>query len=67
MKPPKTKGINPVLATAINDLLQQVMKDPDASLMDKTRVLDRALALEKIIQKISDDEWGAGFLPPEEE
>lgn len=57
----KSKGINPALEEAINTLLEEVMADPAASLTDKTKVLDRALNLEKIKQKISDDEWGTGF------
>lgn len=63
----KSKGINPDLERAISDLLKQVMADPTASLTDKTKVIDRALNLEKVKQKISDDEWGSGFLVDEEE
>lgn len=62
----KQKGINPFLEEAINSLLEEVMADPEASLTDKTKVLDRALNLEKIKQKISDDEWGTGFDVDEE-
>jgi hypothetical protein len=43
------------------------MQDQTASLTDKTKVLDRALKLEQIKQKISDDEWGKGFYTSEEE
>jgi len=63
----KGKGINPDLEKAISDLLKQVMADPTASLLDKTRVLDRALNLEKVKQKITDEEWGSGFSIDEEE
>jgi 5-bromo-4-chloroindolyl phosphate hydrolysis protein len=63
----KSKGINPDLEKAISDLLKQVMADPTATLTDKTKVIDRALNLEKVKQKISDDEWGSGFLADEEE
>lgn len=63
----KQKGINPELEKAINQLLKQVMADPTATLTDKTKVIDRVLNLEKIKQKISDDEWGSGFLEPEED
>ena len=62
----KQKGINPELEKAISDLLKQVMVDPTASLTDKAKVIDRALNLEKIKQKISDDEWGSGFVEDEE-
>jgi hypothetical protein len=63
----KSKSINPDLEKAISSLLQQVMNDPTASLTDKTKVIDRALNLEKVKQKISDDEWGSGFLTDEDE
>jgi len=57
----KTKGLNPELEQAVSSLLKQVMEDETASLTDKTKVLDRALKLEQIKQKIADDEWGKGF------
>ena len=63
----KAKGINPELEKAINDLLKQTMADPTATLTDKAKVIDRALNLEKIKQKISDEEWGSGLLTPDEE
>ena len=66
-KTPKFKGINPDIEAAISKLLKDVMNDPNASLVDKTRVLDRALNLEKIKQKMSDDDWGAGFNMDDEE
>jgi len=62
----KQKGLNPELEEAVNTLLRQVMTDSTASLTDKTKVLDRALKLEQIKQKISDDEWGKGFYNDEE-
>jgi hypothetical protein len=62
----KQKGLNPELEEAVNTLLRQVMSDSTASLTDKTKVLDRALKLEQIKQKISDDEWGKGFYNDEE-
>jgi hypothetical protein len=62
----KIKGLNPELEEAVNTLLRQVMNDPTASLTDKTKVLDRALKLEQIKQKISDDEWGKGFYNDDE-
>jgi hypothetical protein len=57
----KIKGLNPELEQAVSSLLKQVMEDETASLTDKTKVLDRALKLEQIKQKIADDEWGKGF------
>jgi len=43
-------------------LLTQTMNDPEASLTDKTKILDRALKLEQLKLKMQDDEWGAGFM-----
>lgn len=63
----KQKGINPELEGAIEQLLKAVMADPMASLTDKCKILDRAINVEKLKQKISDDEWGAGFVATEEE
>ena len=63
----KLKGVNPELEEAISRLLREVMQDQTASLTDKTKVLDRALKLEQIKQKISDDEWGKGFFTTEAE
>jgi hypothetical protein len=56
-----------VIENAISTLLRDVMQDETASLTDKTKVLDRALKLEQIKQKISDDEWGKGFFNNDEE
>lgn len=63
----KSKGVNPALETAIETLLAQVMADSTSTLMDKCRVMDRAINIEKLKLKISDDEWGAGFLNPDDE
>jgi hypothetical protein len=63
----KQKGINPDLEESIATLLKQVMADDTASLTDKCKILDRAINVEKLKQKISDDEWGAGFIATEEE
>jgi hypothetical protein len=63
----KQKGINPDLENAISEMLNQVMRDPEASITDKTKVIDRALNLEKIKLKISDEEWGAGFTIDDED
>ena len=63
----KSKGINPDLENAISKMLKEAMNDPEITLLDKMRVIDRALNLEKIKQKINDEEWGAGFGEPEDE
>ena len=58
----KSKGVNPELEEAVNKLLVQVMNDDMYSLTDKCKVIDRAVNIEKLKQKISDDEWGSGFM-----
>ena len=63
----KQKCINSDLEQAISDMLKAVMVDPTASITDKTKVIDRALKLEAIKLKMSDDEWGAGFANVDEE
>ena len=63
----KDKGVNKSLETAVNKLLEEVMKDPTATLTDKCKVIDRAINIEKLKQKISDDDWGAGFTEDDEE
>jgi hypothetical protein len=63
----KQRGINPELENAINKLLQQVMSDPEASLTDKVKILDRSIKLEALKAKLMDDDWGSGFFTPEDE
>lgn len=63
----KEKGVNPVLEESVNALLKQVMDDPTSSLIDKCRVLDRAINVEKLKAKLNDDEWGSGFIAPDDE
>jgi len=58
----KQTGINPDLEAAISKLLAEVMADPEASLTDKSKIIDRALKLEAIRLKASDAEWGSGFM-----
>ena len=58
----KSKGINSALEDSLSKLLEQVMSDPMATLTDKCKVIDRVINVEKIKQKISDDEWGSGLL-----
>jgi len=57
----KQKGLNPELESAVERLLQEVMADPEASLTDKCKVIDRMVNIEKLKQKLSDEEWGSGF------
>jgi hypothetical protein len=51
----KQKGINPDLEQAISTMLKEVMQDSQASITDKNKVIDRALKLEDIKMKMSDD------------
>lgn len=62
----RSKGLSPELDEAVGKLLKEVMADPSATLTDKTKVIDRALKLEQIKQKISDEEWGRGFYQSDE-
>ena len=62
MSKKKEKGINPELEKAINKLMQEVMVDPTATIVDKMRVIDRALKLEALKMKDDDSAWGAGFM-----
>ena len=63
----KTKGVNPALESAVSKLLEDVMADEKASLTDKCKVIDRMIGIEKLKQKISDEEWGSGFGSLDEE
>jgi len=63
----KNKGVNPDLEDAVSKLLLQVMQDEQASLTDKCKVIDRAINIEKLKQKLSDDEWGSGFINTEDD
>jgi hypothetical protein len=58
----KDKGINQELETAIAQLLREVMSDSTATITDKVKVIDRSLKLEALKAKMSDDEWGSGFM-----
>ena len=58
----KSSGINPDLERAVSDLLKAVMLDASVDLEVKLKVIDRAMNLEKIKQKMSDDAYGSGFL-----
>ena len=63
----KTKGLNPDLEDSVAKLLREVMADETASLTDKCKVIDRMVNIEKLKQKISDDEWGSGFIAVEDD
>ena len=61
-KKKQEKGINPKLEEAINLLMTQVMADPEATIIDKTRIIDRALKLEALKMNDEDSAWGQGFV-----
>ena len=63
----KKSGVNPDLERFVNALMAEVMQDSTASVTDKVKVLDRALKLEAIKQKVQDDEWGSGLFGGEDE
>ena len=63
----RDKGINPDLERFVNALMAEVMQDTSASVTDKVKVLDRALKLEAIKQKVQDDEWGSGLMSGEDD
>ena len=67
MSKKKEKGLNPELEAAISKMLKEVMIDPTATITDKTKVIDRALKLEAIKMKMSDEEWGTGFMMDEDD
>ena len=62
----KSSGINPDLEKAVSDLLKAVMLDAAVDLEVKLKVIDRAMNLEKIKQKVTDDAYGSGFLTEDE-
>ena len=63
----KKNGINPDLEKAISDLLKQSMASTEIDLEQKLKIIDRAINLEKLKQKVSEDEWGSGFTTPDDE
>jgi hypothetical protein len=62
----KKNGINPDLEKAISDLLKDSMKSVEIDLEQKLKIIDRAINLEKLKQKVSEDEWGSGFVTPDD-
>jgi hypothetical protein len=62
----KQSGINPDLEKAVSDLLKLSMTNAELTLEEKLKVIDRAMNLEKIKQKVSDSDFGSGFLTDEE-
>ena len=67
MSKKKTVGINPALEKAIADLLTTTMADPEATLTDKMKIIDRSIKLEALKLKMNDDAWGSGFFGDDDE
>lgn len=63
----KKNGINPDLEKAISDLLKVSMQSAEIDLEQKLKIIDRAINLEKLKQKVSEDEWGSGFATPDDD
>jgi len=63
----KKNGINPDLEKAISDLLKVSMQSQEIDLEQKLKIIDRAINLEKLKQKVSEDEWGSGFATPDDD
>ena len=56
----KDKGLNPDLQKAVSELLKASENLDDIEV--RLKVIDRAINLEKIRLKISDDQYGSGFV-----
>ena len=54
----KEGGLNPDLEKAVSDLLKD-LKNLDIE--DQLKIIDRAIKLEALKAKLSDDEYGSGF------
>jgi hypothetical protein len=63
----KTVGIDPSLEKAIADLLKEVPINKEWTLTDKMKILDRALKLEALKLKMTNDDWGSGFNTDEDD
>lgn len=57
----KKSSVDPALERAIADLLREVIKDPQADLDAKLKVIDRAMKLEALKGKLKDEKWGSAF------
>ena len=58
---PKERGLNPELERYLNDLMKKAQKDPDMSLTDRMKIVDRVLKFEQLRIKMTDDGFGTGF------
>ncbi len=60
MSKKKDKGLNPDLERAVSELLKASENLEEVEL--RLKIIDRAINLEKIRLKISDDQYGSGFV-----
>lgn len=67
MSKKKVAGISPELEKFVAQLLMSVMNDPQASITDKVKVMDRALKLEALKLKDTESDWGSGFFGEDDE
>ena len=63
----KDKGINPDLEKTISQLLKEAESGAIEDVELKLKIIDRAINLEKIKQKINDDGYGSGFFTGDDE
>jgi hypothetical protein len=64
----KPRGPNAFLEEAIQELLKETMKNPKASRADKCAVIDRALKMAAINNKVNaGDGFGEGFSDPSQD
>ena len=59
----KSSGINPDLEKAISELLKN---SSEQEIDIRLKIIDRAINLVKLKQKVSEDEWGSGFVTPDD-
>ena len=59
----KSSGINPDIEKAISELLKN---SSEQEIDIRLKIIDRAINLEKLKQKVSEDEWGSGFVTPDD-
>jgi hypothetical protein len=63
----KDKGINADLEKTISQLLKEAENGTITDIDIKLKIIDRAINLEKIKQKVNDDGYGSGFFTGEDE
>jgi len=63
----KGSSVNIDLEKSISKLLKEVMTSTEATLTDKMKVIDRAIKLEALKQKVQDDSYGRGFFNNDDE